>query len=63
MFQEAISTASSSGLLQPLIPNAVAYLSNLIKDEQSRWEGFEQWNHTMMDFAVFGSEENPIVEE
>jgi hypothetical protein len=60
IFQDAIITATSSDMLQEYSPDAVAYLSEMMSPEQKDWRGFELWHRTMMDYAVFGSEENPI---
>lgn len=64
LFQEAITIATASKELHEFIPDAVAYLSGLMTSGQKDWRGFDRWHRVMMDFAVFGSEDNPIeVEE
>ena len=64
MYQDAITRASSFDLLKTFIPDSVAYLAEMMTEEQRSWEGFDHWYRTMMDYAVdftvFGSESNPI---
>ena len=64
VFQEALTTGSTSPELHRHIFPAVAFLSEMMTERQRKWRGFDRWYRVMMDYAVFGSEENPIeVEE
>lgn len=60
LFQEAITIGTASKELHEYISDAVAYLSGLMTTEQREWRGYDRWLRVMMDFAIFGSEENPI---
>jgi hypothetical protein len=64
IFQDAVSSGTTAPILHLAIPNAVAHLSDMMTEEQRNWRGFERWYRVMMDFVVFGTEEEPIeVEE
>lgn len=60
MYQDAVTRASSFDILKEMIPDSVAYLAEMMTEEQRAWEGFDRWYRAMMDYAVFGSESNPI---
>ena len=64
MYQDAITRASSFDPLKTMIPDSVAYLAEMMTEEQRSWDGFDRWYRTMMDcavdFTVFGSETNSI---
>jgi hypothetical protein len=38
----------------------VAHLCKMMTDVQLGWKGFDRWYRIMMEYAVFGSAENPI---
>jgi hypothetical protein len=64
LFQEAATVGTTAPELELLVPELMAHLCELMTDTQREWRGFDCWYRVMMDFAVFGSEENPIeVEE
>jgi hypothetical protein len=64
ILQDAIMVGTTANELHILVPDAVAHITEITSEEQKEWRGFERWNRVMMDFAIFGSEENPInVEE
>ena len=60
MYQDAVTRASSFDILKAMIPDSVAYLAEMMTEEQHAWEGFDRWYCTMMDYAVFGSKTNLI---
>ena len=64
LFQDATSIGTTSPELDLLVPEVVAHLYKLMSNVQKEWCGCDNWYRTMMDFIVFGTEENPIeVEE
>ena len=63
IFQEAVTAGSTSHELRQLLPNAVAYLFDMTTITQREMEGFGRWYHDMMDLAVFGMEDDPIIIE
>ena len=60
MYQDAVTRASTFDILKAMIPDSVAYFAEMMTEEQRAWEGFDHWYRTMMDYAVFRSETNPI---
>ena len=61
IFQDAVTKASRNADLQQFLPNAVAFLLDLSSMEQREMEVFAGWYHDMMDLAVFGTEDDPII--
>ena len=61
IFQEAVSAGATSAAIHQYLPNAVSYLCKMMSPGQKEWTGFDRWYLEMMDFAVFGTEEDPIV--
>lgn len=63
IFQDAVSVATGDPVLQQFLPNAVAYLFDMTSIQQREKEGFGRWYHEMLDMAVFGTEDDPIMIE
>ena len=63
IFQEAVAVATVAPALHPDLPNAVAYLFDMTSIQQREMEGFGRWYHEMLDMAVFGTEDDPIIVE
>ena len=61
IFQDAVSMGSTSVAIHQLIPDAVAYLCKMMSEEQKEWTGFEHWYLDMMEYVVFGTEDDPII--
>ena len=60
-FQDAVTKVSRNADLQQYLPNAVAFLLDLLLLEQREMEVFGCWYHDMIDLAVFGTEDDPII--
>jgi hypothetical protein len=58
--QEAATIATTAPELEIFVPEIVAHICELMSDYQKEWRGFDRWYRIMMDYAVLGSEENPV---
>lgn len=56
-----MSIAATSLVTHPYVPDAVAYLLDMTSVDQRDMEGFGKWYHDMLELAVFGTEEEPII--
>jgi len=63
IFQDAVTAASIAPPLHQCLPEAVAYLLDMTSINQREMEGFGRWYHEMLEFAVFGTEDDPIIIE
>ena len=61
IFQDAVSIATHAPELHQFLPNAVAYLFDMTADEHKEMEGYRRWYHEMIEYAVFGTEDDPII--
>ena len=60
VYQEALTVRTTDPSLEGFVADAVAHLCEMMTETQREWKGFERWYKIMMEFAVFGSSENPI---
>ena len=60
ILQNGVMIGTSVTEVHKYISEAVAHINELMTEEQKNWREFDNWLRAMMDFAVFGSEENPI---
>ncbi|KAF8800908.1 hypothetical protein BYT27DRAFT_7262468 [Phlegmacium glaucopus] len=63
VIQEAINTASGHLCLHKYIVNVLAFSCELMDDRQRGWFGFDHWYTELMEIAVFGTAEAPIMIE
>jgi hypothetical protein len=63
IFQDAVTVAIRDPALHPFLPEAVAYLFDMTSLQQREMEGFGHWYHDMVEHAVFGTEDDPIIIE
>ena len=61
IFQDAINSAAADVALHPYLPEAVAYLFDITSLEQREMEAFGRWYHEIIEHAVFGTEDDPII--
>ena len=61
VIQEAISTGAEYAALYQYLAHAIAYTCEMMDDRQREWLGFDRWYGEMMEYAVFGSVEDPII--
>ncbi|KAF8810508.1 hypothetical protein BYT27DRAFT_7207259 [Phlegmacium glaucopus] len=63
VIQEAINTAGEHFRLHKYIVDALAFSCELMDDRQLNWFGFDRWYAELMEIAIFGTAEDPIVVE
>lgn len=63
VYQDAASVGSTAECLQQFVPGAVAHVAGMMTDQQRDWRGFDEWYCRMMEMAVFGDENDPILVE
>jgi hypothetical protein len=61
VFQEAVCAEAEFPFLHHHLPEAVGYVSELSTSEQRDRLGFKRWYRELMELAVFGDAEGPIV--
>ena len=61
IFQDAVSITTHTPKLHQFLPNAVAYLFDMTTDEHKEMESYCHWYHEIIEYAVFGTEDDPII--
>jgi len=63
IIQEAIGTTRTHLGLHKYLDESIAYMCEMMDDHQREWLGFGRWYADLMEAAVFGSADEPILVE